>query len=198
MIIRPYKKQIKETFNLMISSKHRRSIRLNGYDYSTKGSYFVTICTLNRKCLFGNIETREIKLNNIGEIVKRYWKEIPQHFPHVMPGDYVIMPNHIHGILVIEDGTVGAKNFSPSQVGSPRGTSKTIGSVIRGFKIGVTKWIRQHTKIEHIWQRNFYEHVIRDEDELNLVREYIQNNPKRWEMDRENPEAENSMEELFY
>ena len=113
MIIRPYKKQIKETFNLMSSSKHRRSIRLNGYDYSTKGSYFVTICTLNRKCLFGNIESGEMRLNQIGEIVKTFWEEIPRHFPHVKPGDYVIMPNHIHGILVIEGEIVGGeKSFA--------------------------------------------------------------------------------------
>ena len=131
-------------------------------------------------------------------MAKVFWEEIPLHFPHVKPGDYVIMPNHIHGILAIEDNIVGAKNFSPSKAGSPRGTSKTIGSVIRGFKIGVTKWIRQHTRIDHVWQRNYYEHVIRDEDELNLVREYIQNNPKRWDLDRENPDAVNPSEELVF
>ena len=91
-----------------------------------------------------------------------------------------------------------AKNLSPLKVGSPRGTSKTIGSVVRGFKIGVTKWIRQHTKIENVWQRNYYEHVIRNEDELNLVREYIQNNPKKWEMDRENPDVVNPSDELVF
>ena len=182
----------------MNSSKHRRSIRLKGYDYSAKGAYFVTVCALSRKLLFGNIESGEMRINKIGEIVQRFWKEIPQHFPHVKLDEYVIMPNHIHGILVIEDGIVGANNYSPSKVGLSKGTSKTIGSVIRGFKIGVTKWMRQHTKIEHIWQRNFYEHVIRNEDELNLVREYIQNNPKQWEMDRENPDAVDPSDELVF
>jgi REP element-mobilizing transposase RayT len=119
------------------------------------------------------------------------------------------MPNHVHGILVIVDASVGeknvgannagaknvgaknvgAKNFSPLRSGQrPRGTSKTIGSVIRGFKIGVTKWMRQNTEFYHIWQRNYYEHIIRNENELNRIREYIANNPMKWEFDRENPD----------
>ena len=165
---------------------------MKGYDYSAVGAYFVTICSWNKRFLFGNILSGEMILNETGEVAHKCWKGIPQHFPHVMIDEYIIMPNHVHGILVIKGGIVGAKNFSPSKIGAPRGTSKTIGSVIRGFKIGVTKWARQNTSVEHVWQRNYYEHVIRNEEELNLVRKYIINNPKCWEMDRENPEIKDT------
>jgi len=114
------------------------------------------------------------------------------------------MPNHVHGIIWIVDDVgaenVGAKNFSPLQRQQPRGTSKTIGSIIRGFKIGVTKWGRQHTDAHTIWQRNYYEHVIRDGESLNRIREYIAANPLRWHLDRENPfhtGLEERLDEIF-
>jgi putative transposase len=98
------------------------------------------------------------------------------------------MPNHVHGILSIME-TVGAKNFSP--LPSPQrqrpGTSKTVGAIIRGFKIGVTKWMREHTLIHNVWQRNYYEHVIRDEADLSRIQEYIVANPACWDEDDENP-----------
>jgi REP element-mobilizing transposase RayT len=119
---------------------HRRSIRLRGYDYSQVGAYFITICTHERICLFGEVVDGEMRLNNAGRMVEQCWNEMPTHFPHVKLDEYVIMPNHVHGILVITVA-VGAISFSPLQM--PHGTSKTIGSVIRGFKIGVTKWFRQ-------------------------------------------------------
>jgi len=97
---------------------------------------------------------------------------------------WVIMPIHVHGIITI----VGAKNFSPlPPTGRPMGTSKTIGSIIRGFKIGVTKWMRQNNVIHDVWQRNYYEHIVRNKKELNQIREYIQHNPLQWHLDRENP-----------
>jgi REP element-mobilizing transposase RayT len=96
------------------------------------------------------------------------------------------MPNHVHGILTIVDSpTVGANNHSPFQ--RPRGTSKTLGSIIRGFKIGVTKWMRNHTTFKDVWQRNYWEHIVRNESELASLREYIRNNPGKWELDRLNP-----------
>ena len=179
---------------------HRRSIRLKNYDYSGIGAYFVTVCTWDRRCLFGEIISGEMQLSQAGETVDKCWKEIPVHFPHVKTDEYTIMPNHIHGILIIETTNaganehfrylnVGAKNFSP-----PRGTSKTIGSVIRGFKIGVTKWMRQNTEVKNVWQRNYYEHVIRNDEELNEIREYIITNPRKWDMDRENPNVVRLME----
>ena len=100
----------------------------------------------------------------------------PLFFTHEYTQPPVVMPNHVHGIINI---FVGAKNFLPLQ----HGTSKTIGSVVRGFKIGVTKWVRQNTDTKNVWQRNYYEHVIRDAVELHKIREYIVNNPAKWEND---------------
>jgi putative transposase len=156
----------------------RRSIRLPGYDYTSTGAYFITICTSGKECLFGMVENGQMRINDAGRIVAQCWLDIPLHFPHAILDECVVMPNHVHGIVMIDDGKVGAKNFSPL-----RGTSKTIGSIVRGFKIGVTKWMRQNTSIHQVWQRNFYEHIIRNETELNGIREYIQNNPARWELD---------------
>jgi REP element-mobilizing transposase RayT len=166
---------------------HRRSIRLQGYDYSRAGVYFVTICTQTRECLFGDVADGQMVLNDAGRMAKQCWYAIPGHFPHVGLDMFVVMPNHIHGILFIVDKPVGTKNFSLLQ-SKPRGTSKTPGSVIRGFKIGVTKWLRQNTEFYHIWQRNYYEYIIRNDKELNRIRQYIANNPMKWEVDRENPD----------
>ena len=158
---------------------HRRSMRLKNYDYSRKGLYFITICTQNRVCFFGDVKNDEIILNGAGKTVETCWLEIPSHFPHVKVDAFCIMPNHIHGILIIME-SVGAKNFLPLR----HGTSKTIGSIVRGFKIGVTKWAYQHTPYQKLWQRNYYERIIRDENELNHIREYIIENPLNWQEDK--------------
>lgn len=164
---------------------HRRSIRLKGYDYAQAGAYFLTVCTKDRACLFGDIVDGLMVLNVARRVVDECWKAIPSHFPRVELDAFVVMPNHIHGVLRIGD-TVGAKHLSPLR--SRRlGTSNTIGSVVRGFKIGVTKWMRANADIHDIWQRNYYEHVIRDESSLNRIREYIANNPASWADDAENP-----------
>jgi len=182
---------------------HRRTLRLRGYDYSRAGAYFVTICTANREYRFGEIDDGAMKLNDAGQAVNRCWNDIPNHFPHATLDEFLFMPNHINGIVFINNTphTVGTKNFSsPKNVSRakgfsplplsphsspslPQGTSKTIGSIVRGFKIGVTKWIRQHTSIHDVWQRNYWEHVIRNDTELDETRQYIQNNPKQWELD---------------
>ena len=165
---------------------HRRSIRLKNYDYASSGVYFVTIVTHQRQCLFGAIVDGAMRLNEWGTIAERCWMEIPQHYPYVILDAFVIMPNHVHGIIILNDNgsIVGAKNFSPlQQNGQPCGTSQTIGSIVRGFKIGATKWFRQHTDIYNVWQRNYYEHIIRNEIELNEIREYILYNPLNWETD---------------
>ncbi|WP_029215059.1 transposase [Kallotenue papyrolyticum] len=178
---------------------HRRSIRLPGYDYTQPGAYFVTICTHERAHLFGQVVDEGMVLNALGEIARQCWLAIPDHFPHATLDTFVIMPNHAHGIIWIvdDDGAknvgaknVGAKNFSPLRSDEqPHGTSKTIGSIIRGFKIGVTKWARQHTTVHTVWQRNYYEHIIRDERALTAIRQYILDNPRRWHLDRYNPAA---------
>jgi REP-associated tyrosine transposase len=127
------------------SNHHRRSVRLQDYNYSQSGAYFVTICTKERACMFGKIVDGAMQLNDAGRIVDQCWLEIPNHFPQVDLDVFLVMPNHVHGIIVIAEGPVGAKNFSPLQKinntryrpsGAP---SKSVGSIIRGLKIGVTK-----------------------------------------------------------
>ena len=170
---------------------HRRSIRLQRYNYSQSGAYFVTLCTHNNKNLFGSLEGNNssvgannhspaVALNDAGLAVNRCWAEIPNHFPFVELDAFITMPNHVHGILLVtadEGLTVPARRANDD---SPLhgGTSGTLGSIVRGFKIGVTKWFRQNRPdIETVWQRNYYEHVIRNDDELSEVRQYIANNP---------------------
>jgi putative transposase len=173
----------------------RKSIRLQGYDYSQAGAYFITVCTHNRVPLFGEIVDGVMVLNTAGQIVEKCWCAIPEHFPQVTLDEFVVMPNHVHGII-----TVGANNHlpqhylplpsdeTPIQSNEPprplqHGTSRTIGSMVRGFKIGVTRWFRANTDIHAVWQRNYYEHIIRNEDAYLKIAEYIQTNPQRWETD---------------
>lgn len=177
-----------------LQKHHRQSIRLQGYDYSKNGAYFITICTQNRECLFGKIVDGVMRLNDAGQNAKIYWENIPDHYPFVVLDEYVVMPNHIHGIVIIDTivnvNSVGANDYSPPQritnvpQQRPNGTSKTIGAIVRGFKIGGTKWFRINTDIDTVWQRNYYEHIIRNEDELNRIREYIINNPRNWKTDK--------------
>jgi putative transposase len=172
---------------------HRRSIRLKDYDYSQAGAYFVTICTNNKECLFGDVINGAMQLNEMGIVAQQCWDAIPEHFPKTFLDEFILMPNHMHGIIVIN--IVGAKNLSPilNDCDSSRaknllplqhrGTSMTIGSIVRGFKIGVTKWARENAATYTPWQRNYYEHIIRSELEMNKIREYITSNPLNWESD---------------
>lgn len=170
---------------------HRKSIRLRGYDYSQAGLYFVTICTHERLPLFGKIDDGKMVANDAGVLVEKCWREIPVHFPQVILDGFVVMPNHIHGIVEIRDivaGTnnVGAKDFLPLQnveTAMKHGTSKTVGSIVRGFKIGVTKWFHEHTDTHQVWQRNYHEHIIRNEEAYLKISEYIEYNPQRWQED---------------
>ena len=166
----------------------RRSPRLPGYDYGAVGAYFVTVCVQDGRCLFGNIVDGVMRPNDAGRMAECCWLDIPAHFPRVEVDVFVVMPNHVHGILCITEPApeTGAGAERPVK-GRPRGTSKTIGSVIRGFKIGVTTWMRQHAPGLTVWQRNYYEHVVRNQEDLHRIREYIVNNPARWAEDWENP-----------
>ena len=164
---------------------HRKSIRLKNYDYSKPGIYFVTICTKNREFLFGEIVNGVIVLNDAGKIAQQCWLEIPEHFPCVSLDKFVIMPNHIHGIIIINH-VAGVQNIEPLQQFNQfqKIIPNSIGSIVRGFKIGVTKWFRQNNILNVVWQRNYYEHIIRNEKELNKIREYIINNPLKWGLDK--------------
>ena len=125
----------------------RRSIRLKGYDYSQAGAYFVTICTKDRECIFGKIVDEEMRLTQGGRIADECWRNIRAHYLHVVLDEYVIMPNHVHGVIFIGNDDVGVQNFEPLPGNGQRENKfqqiipKSIGSIVRGFKIGVTKWV---------------------------------------------------------
>ena len=159
---------------------HRRSIRLKGYDYSQSGAYFVTICTHNRGLLF---EEEEVK-----KILDKEWLNTGGIRQNVILDEFVVMPNHLHGIIMIIQG-VGAYCDTPLQ-NRFKSPSKTVGAIIRGFKSTTTRQINlfHNTPGIPIWQRNYYDHIVRNEDEMNKIREYIRNNPLKWSLDRENPE----------
>ncbi len=227
---------------------HRRSIRLKGYDYSQPGAYFVTICTQNRECLFGEIRDGEMFLNDAGMMIEKWWLELNKKYPTVETDEYVVMPNHFHGIVVItsrenENGAgdatddVGATlrgrpaggrdpdRGQPHRVaptdrpdldrdpdrGQPRGdsdaalqpdsgqphrvapTRPTLGDIMDWFKTMTTNEYIRGVKQRgwqpfdrKLWQRNYYEHIVRNERELNAIREYIRNNPANWSLDRDN------------
>ena len=151
---------------------HRKSIRLKGYDYSQAGAYYVTIMTYQRDCLFGEIVNAEMVLNDLGKIVDECWHAIPEYFPVVELGAHVSMPNHVHGIIMIrndESTTVGATHASPLRIPNshPRGVSPgSLGAIVGSFKSAVTKRIGRELNATGIWQRNYYEHIIRDEKDL--------------------------------
>lgn len=177
-----------------------KSARLAGYDYSQNGMYFVTICTKDREEFFGEIKNDKIKLSEIGEIADRYWREISAHFPFIVVDVYQIMPNHVHGIIEIRQNqnmqtqhyNVETQNFAFLQKEElyknkfgPQ--SKNLSSVIRGFKAGVKKYATKND-IQFAWQARFYDHIIRNDESLNKIREYIEINPKIWQRDRNNVE----------
>ena len=182
----------------------RRSVRLKNYDYSSDGLYFVTICTEQRRCLFGRINDGKVKLTYWGEYACQCWEQIPNHFPQIILHDYVVMPNHIHGILQIDNSNDtsfksndcrclgrGETSFAPATYASPlpsldtknnqpAGTSQTIGSIVRGFKIGVTSEVHKLFPKIIVWQRNYHEHIIRTQKSYDIISNYILDNPNRW------------------
>jgi len=171
---------------------HRRSIRLAGYDYRAAGAYFVTICSHQKKRVFGRVLDGEMQMHVYGRIVAECWDEITDHYPQVIVDEWIVMPNHCHGILIIVDAPVGARYISPlhaaSRIGAPAGS---LGSVIGKFKAAATRRINAHRAERNlspavVWQRNFYERIIRDEKELIATRRYIIENPLHWEQDTEN------------
>jgi len=170
----------------------RKSIRLKEYDYSQAGGYFVTICTQNRECLFGHINNEIMILNEYGRIVLSCWNDLPNHYSHVRLDAFQIMPNHVHGIIFIEKSAepVGA-GFKPAPTSTKR---HGLPEIVRAFKTFSARRINEsrRTPGEPIWQRNYFDRIIRDENELNRILEYIIYNPLKWEEDKDNPQNWNS------
>ena len=186
------------------------SSRSQNFNYASNGAYFITICTKDRKRFLGkiiklkNCLVPQIQLSKIGSIVRKCWLAIPDYFPFVILDEFIIMPNHIHGIIIINHGddclNIVETGFKPVSTEFCVSTimkkinnqnkfgpqSKNLPSIIRGFKIGVTKYCRRNTNIWNIWQSRFYDRIIRNEQELNRIRKYIVENPQCWKRDRNN------------
>ena len=160
----------------------RRSIRIKDYDYGHIGAYFVTICAHQRIRLFGDVVDGAMRLNRLGEIVRETWEGLPAHYPNVELDSFVVMPNHIHMVIKI----VGA-GFKPALMSDKK--PYILPEIVRALKTFSARRINEYrvSPGAPVWQRNYYEHVIRNEKSLNKIREYIANNPMQWEFDRENP-----------
>ncbi len=177
---------------------HRHSIRLQGYDYSRAGAYFVTLCAHERECLFGEIVSGEMRLNDFGRIVMAEWIRSSELRAEVETGEYVVMPNHFHGIVIIRDidhDHIICRGDRPVAPTMPGPQPKSIGAMMAGFKSAVTKQINVHrnTPSVPVWQRNYYEHVIRDDADYARITEYIVENPQRWNEDKLHPENYDTM-----
>jgi putative transposase len=164
--------------------QHRRkAIRLPGYDYSQAGEYFVTMCVKDREHLFGRVDADRMVLNEFGEIVDWCWKDLPNHYPCVQTDAFVIMPNHVHGIIVITNPDPVREGLEPSPT-----KRYPLSEIVRSFKTFSAKRINElrGTTGLPVWQRNYFEHIIRDERSLKRIRNYIVSNPERWVEDVQN------------
>ncbi|SPQ00463.1 conserved hypothetical protein [Candidatus Sulfobium mesophilum] len=165
---------------------HRRSIRLKGYDYSQSGAYFVTISRRTGECMFGDIIDGGMRVNEHGHIAGESWEWLSWQYGYVDIDEWVVMPNHLHGILIINDNCKGGSRTAPTETMR----RKSLGRLIGAFKTVSSKQINQIRSIPGypVWQRNYYEHIIRSEEEMDRIRQYIIDNPVKWAEDEDNPE----------
>ena len=202
--------KIKNNLSEKFRNKYKiKSARLTGYDYSQNGMYFVTICTKDREEFFGEIKNNSVVLNNIGKIVQEELLNTPIIRSNVILDDWVIMPNHLHFIIEIRNVETPRQGVETPRQGvetprrgvstirddknknggyNPEWKPNSLGSTINQFKSVCTKRIRKSCSHMFFWQSRFYDHIIRNEKSLNKIKEYIENNPKMWEHDRNNAE----------
>jgi REP element-mobilizing transposase RayT len=173
---------------------HRRSIRLQGYDYSQAGLYFITICCQDKICRFGNIENAEMMLNDVGKMIEMEWLNLINRFPNIEFQEFITMPNHFHGILEIGNDVQPAPTNNRALSNGVTVHGKTVGDIIDAFKsITTVKYIHGVKNMDwqpfdgKIWQRNYYEHIIRDEQSYQNITNYIINNPANWNGDQFHP-----------
>jgi REP element-mobilizing transposase RayT len=171
-----------------------RSIRLKDYDYSSSGFYFVTICSDKKRCVFGRSTGPRIQLAPLGQIVQSCWIAIPQHFPGVLLHDFVIMPNHFHGMIEIVC-QAGAQHAAPLQAGGTESNEilrvkpSSLSAIVRSLKAAVSKRAREEIRWRGtVWQRNYYERILRNATEIADAGAYIVENPRNWAYDLDNPE----------
>jgi len=172
---------------------NRRSIRLDGYDYKSVGHYFITMCTNNRECLFGNINEGEIQLNDAGKMLKKWYFELENKYFDMKCDAYIVMPNHFHAILINVGANLCVRPCLTKE-DERISISTSLRNIVQWFKTMTTnEYIRGvrnkdwQTFDKKLWQRNYFDHIIRDEDDLNRIRKYIENNPKKWNEDEDNP-----------
>jgi putative transposase len=174
----------------------KRSRHLPDYDYSQHGIYSVTIVTKNRLCLFGDVIDNQMVLNDIGKIVRGEWLKSEQIRKEIRFDQWIIMPNHIHGIIFIDEINIKIENKRASHATASRGCCtpgrkpRSLSTFVSGFKAAVSRRVNivNGTESGSIWQYNYYDHIIHDEDDLNIRRQYIMDNPQKWEQDRLSPE----------
>lgn len=164
---------------------NRKPLRLKHFNYSSDGYYFVTICTKNRECRFGNISNGQIVLNCAGSIVQSEWNGLCERFSGIRLDESIVMPNHVHGIVALVGAQFIASNDRRPTTGAMN-RAPTIGDMVRSFKAASTRRIRLAGITHFGWQRNYYERVIRNENELNSFRQYVIDNPVKWNDDPEN------------
>ena len=178
---------------------HRRSIRLPGYDYSQPGAYFVTICVNQRQCLFGDIVDGQMVLNQYGMVVADTYQWLCQHYSYLHTDEWIVMPNHFHAIMVIADKSRrGVSRNAPTinkqqtanNSSNPIAKRKPLGRLIGAFKTVSTKKINilRDAPGTKLWQRNYYEHIIRNQEAMDKIRHYIANNPISWSIDQLHPD----------
>jgi putative transposase len=165
---------------------HRRSIRLKDYDYSQPGAYFITICTEGRNCLFGDVVNTWMKLNDYGQLVQSCWDDLPMHYPYLATDAFMIMPNHVHALMVLLDDIHVGAGLRPAQ--DTPAKRHSIPEIVRALKSFSARRINELRRTQGmvVWQRDYYDHIVRDEGELRWIREYIVNNPAGWETDIDN------------
>jgi putative transposase len=172
--------------------KKRKSIRLKEYDYSQPGAYFITICTKDREHLFGEVRDAQMIENEYGKAVQACWNALPEHYPNVQLDAFRVMPSHMHGIVMIipddNEPMVGAIHESPLPKTIAERRRMLLSKIMGRFKMNSAKQINliKQTPGQSVWQRNYFEHIIRDEKSLNRIRQYIITNPERWQFDQEN------------
>ena len=175
----------------------RKPNRHKEWDYSGQGFYFVTICARRMKQIFGKVENGQMNLNKFGELADKLWQEIPKHYENVDIDYYAIMPNHLHGIIIIKENNNVENNYVVTEHCSvtTRNTRKNYGllsKIVKSYKNAVTGELKKYSIYKSVWQRSFYDRIIRDDEELNKIRQYIIDNPLKWDYDK------NKNENLFY